>query len=239
MNKNLPIVIIGLVAIAAIIGGVILYRNNQTTTATTPATANSTATKPSTADAIQAAVNRYRSAPAGANPAWSKGAANATVTIEEFADFQCGACAFYSQVLRDVRTAYGDKVRIVFRQYPLQMHPKAYDAARAAEAAGLQGKFWEMHDLIFQKQKDWSLASVDHRKEFENYAKSLNLNVDQFTTDMIADNANRRVALDKQRGDFIGIRATPSIFLNGRLLLQDEMEINKMRQLIDAALQGK
>lgn len=234
MNKNLPVIIIGLVALVAIIGGVYLY-NSSSAKAPAPVNKNITAPVNSTASPV----DRTKTAPQGAQPAWSKGAPNAVVTLEEFADFQCPSCAYFQPALKEVRTAYGDRVRIIFRQYPLQMHPKAFDAARAAEAAGQQGKFWEMHDMIYQKQKDWSLPTVDHRKEFENYAQSLGLDAAKFSNDMISDNATRRVTLDKQRGDYIQIRATPSVFLNGRLLTPDEMEVNKLRQLIDAALQSK
>jgi protein-disulfide isomerase len=228
MNKNLPIVIIGIVAIVAIVGGVLLFQSSKAENNKPKATANNAAP----------AIDKYKTAPPGAQPPWAKGSANATVTIEEFADFQCPSCAQFDPTIREIKTIYGDRVRIIFRQYPLQMHPKAYDAARAAEAAGVQGKFWEMHDLLYDKQKDWSVME-NHRLTFADYAKSLGLDVEKFNNDLVGQVASSRVGLDKQRGDAINIRATPSVFINGRLLMPDEMQTLKLRQLIDNALQRK
>lgn len=235
MNKNIPALIIGLVAVIAIISGVVLYQNSK---------ANSSAPTPTTTKNSNSAVApveskiKSASAPLGASPAWSRGAPNAVVTLEEFADFECPSCSLFQPTLREIKTIYGDRVRFIFRQYPLQMHRYAADASRAAEAAGVQGKFWEMHDLIYEKQKQWSKAPSP-TAEFENYAKTLNLNLDKFKTDMSSQSAVERIAADKKRGDFIGIRATPSLFLNGRLLTPDEMQITKLRGLIENALQGK
>jgi protein-disulfide isomerase len=229
MNKNLPALIIGLVAIIAIVSGVYLYQNSKADNA--PVAKNSSNAAPT--------LDKVKTAPPGAEPAWSKGAPNATVTLEEFADFECPSCGMFEPTMREIKTVYGNRVRVIFRQYPLQMHQHAYDAARAAEAAGLQGKFWEMHDMLYDKQKSWSKEMPDARKEFEGYAKALNLNVDKFNNDLTGETANNRVAADKKRGDFIGIRATPSLFLNGRLLTVEEMQIAKLRELIEIALQGK
>lgn len=232
MNKNLPALIIGLVAVIAIVAGVVLYQNSKAKD-TPAAIKNSNSAPPP--------VDRTKTAPSGAEPAWAKGAPNATVTLEEFADFECPACGTFEMVLREIKTIYGDRVRIIFRQYPLvQVHHRAYDAARAAEAAGAQGKFWEMHGMLYDKQRTWSSKTLlNHRQEFESYAKTLGLNVEKFNTDLTGETANNRVAADKKRGDYIGIRSTPSIFLNGRLLTVDEMQITKMRGLIENALQGK
>lgn len=227
----IPAVIIGLVAVIAIVATVYLYQTSRANTPG-PVISNANANANSNTKAL-------KTAPPGAEPAWTKGAPNATVTLEEFADFECPSCGFFEPTMREIKTVYGDRVRVIFRQYPLQMHQHAYDAARAAEAAGQQGKFWEMHDMLYDKQKSWSKEMPDARKEFENYAKTLGLNVDKFNNDLTGDTANSRVSADKKRGDFISIRATPSIFLNGRLLTADEMQVTKMRELIENALQGK
>lgn len=229
MKKNLPILIIVLVGVAAIVGAVVYFQSNQKQNKVVQENAKQNAV---------AATDKYKTASAGAQPAWAKGAATASVTLEEFADFQCGSCAAFSPTLREIKTVYGERVRVIFRQYPLPMHPKAEDASRATEAAGLQGKFWEMHDLIFDKQKDWSVM-LDHRKVFADYAKNLGLDVDKFNNDMVGQIAAQRIAADKQRGNQVGIRATPSVFLNGRLLTTNEMTASGMRQAIDQALQNK
>ena len=239
MNKNLPALIIGLVALVAVVGGAVLYQSSKSSSsASTSTQTNSAANNKNTQQASFDAIARYKSAPSGAVPAWSKGDPKSTVTIEEFADFQCPSCGQFEPTMREVKTAYGNRVNVIFRQYPLPMHDKAFDAARAAEAAGQQGKFWEMHDLIYDKQKDWSVMS-DYRKTFSDYAKQLDLNVGKFENDMLGDNANSRVAADKKRGDAVGVKATPSIFLNGHLLTPDEMVVARFRQLIDQALTQK
>ncbi|HZH34782.1 MAG TPA: thioredoxin domain-containing protein, partial [Pyrinomonadaceae bacterium] len=216
--------------VAAIVGAII-YANMGQSSSATPARTNST--NPAAAKATPPP-----NASKGAEPAWARGANNALVTLEECADFECPSCAVFQPTLQEVKTIYGDRVRIIFRQYPLQMHPKAYDASRAAEAAGMQGKFWEMSDKLFQKQKDWKMLP-DHRAEYANYAKELGLDVEKFKSDMIGQVASQRVAADKKRGDELGIRSTPSVFLNGRLLAPDEMSAARMRQAIDAAIQGR
>jgi protein-disulfide isomerase len=230
MNKNLPALIIGIVALVAVVAGVVLYNNGKA-----PATsANKTNVNSASSG------DKIKNAPPGATPAWTRGAPNAPVVLEEFGDFQCPSCAAFEPTMREIKTIYADKVRVVFRQYPLAMHPKAYDAALAAEAAGMQGadKFWAMHDLLYEKQKDWTVME-DHRKTFADYAKTLGLDVNKFNEDLVGLPAKNRVSADKQRGDFIPIKATPSLFLNNRLLLPEEMQTAKLRELIDKALAGK
>ncbi len=91
----------------------------------------------------------------GANPPHSIGPADAPVTLEEFGDFQCPPCGLLHPVLKDMEKEFGPQLRVIFRQFPLaQTHQHAINAARAAEAAGMQGKFWEMHDLIFTNQRN-------------------------------------------------------------------------------------
>lgn len=234
MKKYLPLLIIALVGVAAVLGAVMYSQTKKTPSAvaqTNGKTSNSNA-------AAQTAAKSYAAASPGAQPAWSKGAATASVVLEEFADFQCGSCAAFSPTLREIKTVYGDRVRVIYRQYPLPMHNKAEDASRAAEAAGLQGKFWEMHDMIYDKQKDWSIMT-DARAAFAGYAKTLGLDVDKFNNDMVGQIAAQRVAADKKRGNEVGVRATPSVFLNGRLLTPPEMTASGMREAVDQALQAK
>lgn len=235
MNSKLPVIIIGFVGIAVIVGALIFVNmssSNGNKPANTATNSANSANKPK--------VNELASAVQGAEPAWSRGPANATVTLEEFADFQCPSCALFQPTLREIKTVYSDRVRIIFRQFPLtQIHQKAYDASRAAEAAGKQGKFWEMHDLLYQKQKDWTVAP-DFRKELSSYAQQLGLDVAKFETDMVSNEVSQRVAADMKRGQSVNITGTPTIFLNGRrLLYPDEMTVDRMRRLIDEQLQGK
>lgn len=177
-------------------------------------------------------------APPGAQPAHFKGAQNAAVTIEEFADFQCPTCALLHPTVKQLQITYGDRIKIIFRNFPLQMHPKAYEAATAAEAAGLQGKFWEMQNQLFENQQFWSSPSADHRKLFEDYAQKLGLDVEKFKNDTAGTQAKSRVDLDMQRGKAINVSSTPSFYINGKLLPYEQTnDFNKFRQVIDAELQ--
>jgi protein-disulfide isomerase len=236
-NNQLPFGIIAVVAVAAIVGAFLYMRS----AGGTPPPARTNTTNANKAANPAAKTNALAAATTGAEPAWSRGPSSAPVVIEEFADFECPSCAGFEPILRQVKTIYGDKVRVVFRHYPLtQIHQKAYDAARATEAAGMQGKFWEMHDVLYDKQKDWTVSG-DHRSEFANYAKQLNLDVDKFKTDMLGMVTAARVDADKKRGDSAQIRSTPSAFLNGRPLdFTTEMgNAEALRRAVENALQGK
>jgi protein-disulfide isomerase len=228
-NSSLPFAIIGLVLLAAIIGGWWFYSTSGTQTA------KSNANKKT--DSISAAELYAKAAP-GANPPNSLGAPNAAVTIEEFADFQCPTCAAMHPVVKEMRAAYGDRVRVIFRNFPLNIpaHDKAYDAAVAAEAAGLQGKFWDMQNLLFTNQQTWSRAS-DYRQIFEGYAEKLGLDVNKFSSDMAGIPAKNRVDADLQRGRSLNVGSTPTFYINGKSLTQNDMTSEGLRRIIDAELQ--
>jgi protein-disulfide isomerase len=140
----------------------------------------------------------------------SRGAPMAKVTIVEFSDFQCPHCgAAHPELVRMLREFDGN-VRLVYRYFPLSNHSRALPAARAAEAARLQGKFWEMHDLLFENQR--TLEDAD----LEKFAKQLGLDVAKFQADMRSDEVEKRVQSDRELGQKLGIEATPSFFINGR-----------------------
>ncbi|HEX8736220.1 MAG TPA: thioredoxin domain-containing protein [Pyrinomonadaceae bacterium] len=180
----------------------------------------------------------YASAPPGANPAHFKGNQAARVVIEEFADYQCPTCGSMHPIVQQIQAAYGDRIKIIFRNMPLtQVHPKAYDAAVAAEAAGLQGKFWEMQNQLFTNQQFWTTAA-DHRKTFEEYAQKIGLDVQKFSADMAGMEAKSRVDADLQRARALQVGSTPTFYINGRqLAFEDTVEFNRFRQVIDAELQ--
>jgi protein-disulfide isomerase len=229
MKSKAPFIIIGLVLLASAIVGVALFWQGPSKTPTTSSNAKNSGNQPKSN-------NTAANLPPGAEPPWSKGSPSALVTIEEFSDFECPSCKAFEPTLRDIRNIYADRVRIIFRNYPLPQHTKAYDAARAAEAAGLQGKFWEMHDLIYNNQETWS-KMPDHREVFKNYAKSLNLDVDKFQNDWVGQITETRIAADKRRGDAVIITGTPTVLINGRKILPDDMTLDRMRQIIDSELQ--
>jgi hypothetical protein len=140
----------------------------------------------------------------------STGAPMAKVTLVEFSDFQCPHCAAAHPELVRLLHEFDGKVRLVYRYFPLTGHPRAVPAARAAEAARQQGKFWEMHDLLFDHQRD--LEDADLHK----YAAQLGLDMTRFDQDFNAEATAKRVDADKQLGQRLGIEATPSFFIDGR-----------------------
>jgi Protein-disulfide isomerase len=231
MNKNktnkLFLAIIGLMLVSAVF-------LSGCGSATTNNTANKNAATNNSASNFQ---ETYAKAPSGAVPAYYKGGQAANVIIEEFADYQCPTCAVMHPVMQQIQAAYGDRVKIVFRNFPLRtIHPKAYEAAVAVEAAGLQGKFWEMQALIFNNQQAWAPNSSDHRKLFEDYAQKIGIDVEQFKNDMAGVAAKQRVDKDIERGNALGINSTPTFFLNGKPVNYEDTEFNRFRQLIDAEL---
>jgi protein-disulfide isomerase len=140
----------------------------------------------------------------------SRGAPMAKVTLVEFSDFQCPHCgAAHPDVVRALREFDGN-LRVVYRYFPLSSHSRALPAARAAEAARLQGKFWEMQDLLFEHQRE--LEDADLRK----YASQLGLDMARFEQDMSSPEVEQRIQADRALGQKLGIEATPSFFINGR-----------------------
>lgn len=143
-----------------------------------------------------------------------KGAENAAITIVEYSDFQCPFCAQAAPVVDRIVNEYPDDVRVVYRHYPLrQIHAQAQFAAEAAEAAGRQGKFWEMHDLLFENMDAWSGASA--RTAFESFAEQLGLDEEQFKTDMNDRAITQKVNNDYASGVAAGVQGTPTFFMNG------------------------
>jgi protein-disulfide isomerase len=174
----------------------------------------------------------------GAEPPHVRGEAGAPVTIEEFADFQCPPCRKLQPELKRVAGEYGTRLRIVFRHRPLPMHAHAIEAARASEAAALQNRFWEMHDLLFERQREWS-DTEDARTLFNGYARSLGLDVERFTRDMDAAEVSARILSDEKRAESVSITGTPTLFLNGREIPAESMTAEGMRAAINGALEGK
>jgi protein-disulfide isomerase len=151
----------------------------------------------------------------------------ALVTIVTFSDFQCPFCARVSPTIEALRKEYGADLRYAFKHNPLPMHPRARAAALAAEAAGEQGKFWEMHDKLFENSRDLSAAN------FITWARELKLDVKQFERDLGSTTLGDRVDRQQRQGNDLGARATPAFFVNGRFL-SGAQPIESFRTLIDA-----
>jgi protein-disulfide isomerase len=148
---------------------------------------------------------------------WVKGAGEAEATLIEYGDFQCPACATYYPMVKQLLDEYPDTLRVVYRHFPLPSHRNAYPAAQAAEAAGRQDKFWEMHDILFERQSEWSNLSNPQDK-FEEYAEELELDMEQFVTDYESEEAREKIDADLLSATQLGVNATPTFYLNGKKL---------------------
>ena len=174
----------------------------------------------------------------GAEPAHVLGPANAPLHLEEFGDFECPPCGMFHPILQQMHAEFGDKLAITFREFPLvPTHQHALAAASAAEAAGLQGKFWEMHDLLYEHQNDWK-KEFDVRPIYEGYAKQIGLDVERYKRDMNGDLVAQRVFADGKRGHSLGVKGTPTVFLNGREVPFENLPAEKLRVVLQNELRS-
>jgi|SRR5215470_17353089 len=172
----------------------------------------------------------------GAEPPNSRGSNASTVTLEEFADFECPACGKFYPILKSIEVEYGNRIRVVFREFPLSQHVHAMTAARAAEAAGMQGKFWEMHDLLYQDTEKWTKAP-NVAVQFEEYAKRIGLDVERFKHDEVTEEVKKRIMLDHVRGVSMKLHSTPTLYLNGQEVPWEQMKsVEELRMVIEKAL---
>ena len=167
------------------------------------------------------------------------GSPHAPVTLEEFGDFECPTCGNYSAELKKIEGEYGDRLRVVFREYPLYPtpHKHALIAAQAAEAAGLQNHFWEMHDKLYEDQKAWSEAT-DVMPQFIDYAKQIGLDTDRFSRDLSGEAVAARIFQDGRRAHALGISVTPTFFINNKEAKGDAWKPEGVREMINQALRG-
>lgn len=167
------------------------------------------------------------------------GKSGSKVTLINYGDYQCPGCGTAHPTIKAVTELYKDQIQFVFRNFPLtDAHPNAKAAAGATEAAGLQGKYWEMHNKIYESQSDWENLSGTERSDFfANYAKSFGLDVTKFNDDAGSSDVSYKINFDKALGVKAGVDATPTFFLNGKKLDSkiwgDE---TKLKEAIDAEL---
>lgn len=175
----------------------------------------------------------------GAEPAHTLGPATAPVHLEEFGDFECPPCGMFHPILEQMHQEFGDRLRITFREFPLvPTHQHALAAASAAEAAGIQGKFWQMHDLLYERQNNWK-TTFDVRPIFEGYAKEIGLDVERYKRDVGGDLVAQRVFMDGKRGHSLGVKGTPTVFLNGREVPFENLIVaDKLRTVIQRELEA-
>jgi protein-disulfide isomerase len=167
-----------------------------------------------------------------------RGPKNAPLTLEIYGDFQCPPCGVASKAIDELQQQqFAGKMRVVYHEFPLSMHEHAFEAAMAAEAAGLQGKFWEMHDALYDNQPVWSKIR-DVTVFFESYAQNIGLDLDRFRADRQSSAMRGRVLDDGNAGLERGVRNTPTIFLNGNLV-KNVFTKDKLQEAIEAALAPK
>ncbi len=144
-----------------------------------------------------------------------KGAEDAKAVIVEYSDFQCPACSSTYPLLSQLVRDYPNDVKVVYRHFPLtSIHTQALSSAQAAEAAGMQGKFWEMHDMLFNTQNSWS-TNVNPPEVYLSYAISLGLDAEKFKADIVSDEVKERIETDLRESQQMGLNKTPTLFLNG------------------------
>lgn len=168
------------------------------------------------------------------------GTRDAKVVLIEYGDFQCPACGNMYSPVKTLTEMYKDNVTFIFRNYPLtNIHPNALAASNAAEAAGLQGKFWEMHDKLYENQEAWSSVAVDKREAvFSGYASELGLDAAKFKKDLASADVSAKVARDRQTGkDTFKANSTPTFILNGTKL-DGDVSVNgdALRQKLEDAI---
>jgi len=216
MKRYLPFAIIAAVLVAALTAGALIYQSERAEQLEASKT-------PIPTPSFDPKEERYNS--------------RGIVTIEEFGDYQCPPCGNAHPILKSIKQEFGDRVRFIFHHFPLiQLHQHAYLASQAAVAAGFQGRFWEMHDLIYQNQAYWSKAS-DVTPIFIGYARQLGLDTNRFINDLAGAQANAIIVSDIQRGQSFGVKGTPTVFIDGREIpFDDLMKIDNLRNEIKKRL---
>ena len=172
---------------------------------------------------------------------WIRGNQNAPVRIIVYSDFQCPACKYYASFMDRIVSDEGTNVALVYRNFPLyQNHPYTLAASFAAEAAGKQGKFWDMHAMLFTKQDEWLQSkSIDEAQGFfRSYAKTLKLDVNQFSQDMASRDIMDKVFAQYQMGIHDHVQWTPTIFINSTRI-QNPQSYDAFKALVDQALHAR
>jgi protein-disulfide isomerase len=223
MKRLLPFLIIAVVALLTVGLATLVYRVK---TQAAPVTAGSAATKPTPAQEAEEDPSLH-----------VRGPRNAPVTLEIYGDFQCPPCATASKAIDELQKQDEGKIRVIYHEFPLKIHQHAMEAAMAAEAAGIQGKFWEMHDMLYQFQPVWSRVT-NARYFFESYAESLKLDVARFRADCQAADLRARIMVEGKVGETRGAKNTPTIFINGTEA-KGAFTKEKLQKAIDATLAAK
>ncbi len=169
------------------------------------------------------------------------GAGKTGVVLKEYADFQCPGCGGFYPILKQVKDKYKDQITFQFVNFPLtQIHQNAMAAHRAAQAAGDQGKFWEMHDLLYENQNTWK-DSINTTRDFEAYATQLGLDMAKYKIDFASSATSNIIQADIRTGQDLKVTGTPTFFLDGKQLEDNNAiaSLEKFSKVIDAAIFAK
>ncbi len=219
-HSRLPLLIIALVVVVLVVGAIIVSKAAQPATTVTPFAA------------------RTINAPTGVTSEGYayKGSLDAPVTVIEYGDFQCPSCAAFAtqqEAALDQRYVETGKVRFIYHDFPLQQHNNAVIAAAAARAAGEQGKFWQMHDLLFARQRTWSTSS-NIQPLLVSYAEAIGLDRQAFEQTLKSEKFVATLVAARQQSGQRGVQATPTFEVNGTLI-----DASQLEAAIEAALQAQ
>ena len=213
MRRYLPFVIVGAVALIALSGATIFYRTNRR---------------------ALLSISQDRAT----ESKHVRGPADAAATLDEFGDFECPPCGYLSGPIKQMEEDYHSSLRVVFHHFPLvENHRHAMEGALAAEAAGRQGRFWEMHDLLYRTQAVWTKAD-NVEGALHSYAAMLRLNVTRFKQDMASAEVRARVEADQEEGKKLGVKNTPTLFLNGTEVPPASLAPENLREAVEQALKS-
>lgn len=169
------------------------------------------------------------------NGAYLPASPSAKLTVVEFGDYECPACGLYQPLVKKLLTDFAGQVNFVFRNFPLSQHANAQISAQAVEAAGLQGKFWEMHDKVYESQKEWADLS-DPKDTFIGYATGLGLDTEKYKTDIESADIKKKIQSDYSDGTLIKLNATPTFYLNGKKIETLPSSYDGLKKLVSDAL---
>jgi len=216
MKRGLPFIVVGANASAVLVGGALLSQTMQ------PPRLDISPDKRISGRSVVKSVH-------------IRGNPEAAVTLE---DFECPSCKNLATFLDQVTKEYHPSVRVIFRNFPLAMHQHSHDAALAAEAAGLQGRFWEMHDMLFRDQPVWSSSDYPSML-FDSYAETLGLDMHQFRNDLKSDKVRERLDSDQDRAKSLGVKVAPTLFIDKHQMGTNEATPEELHRLIDEAIKTK
>jgi protein-disulfide isomerase len=219
MKRYLPFIIVAVVAIATLGSGAMLYRAKLPHPLTIPQ-------------------DKSVSGKGDAESMHIRGDPEASITLEEFGDFECSSCAKLATFLDQLIKEYHPRVRLIFRNFPLPTHQFARDAALAAEAAGVQDRYWEMHDMLFREQAVWSSAT-DAGMLFDTYAETIGLDLNRFRKDVKSDIVRERIESDQARARSLGVKVAPTLFVDNREMGPNDRTPEGVRRLVDQAVKAK